>query len=67
MGTDSPATREQRSRTMVQRVSELNAGFPSWAATIRMPCFHSLSVHVREVESHMLRLAGASGDVQKVT
>lgn len=67
MGTDSPAARGDRSRRLVQPISELDAGVSSWTAKSRMLCFQSVSVHIREVESEMLRLAGASGDVQKVT
>lgn len=61
MGTDSPATREHRSRTLAQQISELNAGVSSRTVNIRMLCFHILSVHIREVECEMLRLAEASG------
>lgn len=66
MGTDSPAAREQR-RTLVQRISELNAGVSSWTANIRMLGFHFLPVHISEVESEMLGLAGARSNDQKVT
>lgn len=67
MGTGSPAARGNRSWTFVQRMGKLNAGVPSWTAKFRMLRFQFVSVHIRGVESEVLRLAGASGDFQKVT